>query len=223
MRARTLTELLTEVRALTDTVGDPHVTDAQLTVWINQGIAELWRKLVTVSPDRYAVEATIATTAGDDAYDLEDDFMSIYRVCKMDGTRRIPLEQFEVVGAPYHAPDPSASGQRPRYRVMGGGLDGSTTQIYFDPDPGTATYEYWYIQAPQLLVTGGDTFDGVAGYEDWVVNYTSLKVFIRQQDPEQVGIQAEMMRIEANIAASAARRDVGRAARIVDVRPRRRW
>lgn len=222
MRARTLTQLLTEVRALTDTVGDPHVTDAQLTVWINQGIAELWRKLATVSPDRYAVAETISTTAGTDGYALEDDFMSIYRVCRMQGTTRIPLEEFSVVGIPYIAPDPSVAGQLPQYRVMGGGIDGSTTMIYFDPDPGTNTYEYWYIQAPQLLAAGGDTFDGVAGYEDWVVLFTALRLFIRQQDPEQASIMAEMQRIEANIAASAARRDVGRAARIVDVRPRRR-
>lgn len=220
-RARTLLALRTEVRALTDTVGDDHVSDAQLLVWINQGIAELWRKLVAIAPDRYALPETIATTAGTDSYDLEDDFLSIYRVERMDGSRRIPIEPFNLVQAPYDNADPRTGLNYTRYRVVGGGIDGDGTQLVFDPDPGTHTYRYWYIQAPQNLAADGDLFDGVAGYEDWVVLYTAFRVFVRQQDPDQAGIAAEMARIERSIAASAISRDVGHAPRIADVRPRR--
>lgn len=220
-RARTLLQLRTEVRALTDTVGDDHVSDAQLLVWINQGIAELWRKLVAVSPDRYAIAETITTTVGDSSYDLEDDFLSMYRIEQVRGTQRFPLRDFNLRQAPYDNSDSRGSTGVPRYRVVGGGIDGSTTQIVFDPDPGANTYAYWYIQAPQLLASDDDEFDGIAGYEDWVVLYTALRVYIRQQDPEQASIAAEMARIEASIAASAAHRDVGHAPRIADTRRRR--
>lgn len=220
-RARTLLQLRTEVRALTDTVTDEHASDAQLNVWINQGIAELWRKLVNVSAYRYAIQDTIATTAGTNAYDLEDDFLSILSVWRVSGTQRLPLQNINPVEAPYRASDVRYSGGLPRYWVPGGGLDGSGTQIYFDPDPGTNTYGYWYIQTAQLLAADDDEFDGICGYEDWVVLYTALRVFIRQQDPEQTGILGEMARIENTITASAARRDVGHAPRIADVRPRR--
>lgn len=220
-RTRTLTALQTEVRVLTDTVGDEHVSDAQLLVWINQGIAELWRKLVGALPDRYALYETIATTAGTDSYALEDDFMSIYRVERVEGRNRYPIEPFNMVAAPYRNTDPQNGAGQTRYRIVGGGIDGAGTRIVFDPDPGTATYGYWYIQAPQLLASGADEFDGIAGYEDRVVLYAALRVYIRQQDPDQAAIAAEIARIDAAISASAAHRDVGHAPRIADVRPRR--
>ncbi len=221
-RARTLLELRTEVRALTDTVDDEHASDAIVNVWINQGIAELWRKLVLVGAHRYAVQDTISTTAGDQSYDLEDDFLSILSVWRVVGTQRIPLQNVNPVEAPYRNSDTrNAAGGLPRYWIPGGGIDGSGTQIYFDPDPGTFPYGSWYIQTAQLLAADDDAFDGICGFEDWVVLYAALRVFIRQQDPEQAGIAAEMARIESSITASAARRDVGHAPRIADVRPRR--
>lgn len=219
-RARTLLQLRTEVRALTDTADDEHASDAIVNVWINQGIAELWRKLVNVSAYRYAVQDTITTVAGTNTYDLEDDFLSILSIWRVSGTQRIPLQNINPVEAPYRSSDVSMRGL-PRYWIPGGGIDGSGTAIYFDPDPGANTYGYWYIQTAQLLDADGDTFDGICGYEDWVVLYTALRVFIRQQDPEQVGVIQEMARIESSITASAARRDVGHAPRIADVRPRR--
>lgn len=220
-RARTLTELLTEVRALTDAVGDDHITDAQATVWINQGIAELWRKLVEVSPDRYAIlSSPLSTTAGTAGYSVASDFMSVMRVERLDGTTRIPIDPFNFIQAPRDNPNPRGGGLT-RYRIVGGGAAGTTTQIYFDPDPGTNTYQYWYVQAPPVLV-GGNSFNGIAGYEDWVVLYTALRIYIRQQDPDQASIAQEMMRIESSIKTSASRQDVGRAPRIADVRRRGR-
>jgi len=220
-RARTLLELRTEVRALTDTVDDEHASDAIVNVWINQGIAELWRKLVLVGAYRYALQETIATTAGTFSYDLEDDFLSILSVWRVVGTQRLPLQNVNPVEAPYRSSDTRNTNGLPRYWIPGGGLDGSGTAIYFDPDPGTYTYGYWYIQTAQNLAADDDTFDGICGFEDWVVLYAALRVFIRQQDPEQAGIVQEMARIESSIMASAARRDVGHAPRIADVRPRR--
>lgn len=220
-RARTLESIRDEVRTLTETTYDPNITDAMLLVWINQGIAELWRKLVNVSAYRYAVQDTIATTAGTNAYDLEDDFLSILSVWRVSGTQRLPLQNVNPVEAPYRASDVRYAGGLPRYWIPGGGIDGSGTQIYFDPDPGTNTYGYWYIQAPQSLADDDDEFDGIAGYEDWVVLYTALRVYVRHEDPNQAGILGEMARIESSITASAARRDVGHAPRIADVRPRR--
>jgi hypothetical protein len=222
-RARTLLQLRTEVRTLTDTVGDDHVSDAQLLVWINQGIAELWRDLVATRADRYAVQGTtIATTSGTYEYDLEDDFMSMWVIWRTISGERIPLEEHDPREALRRFPNPSiSSGWALTYRVQYGGIDGTGTQIRFEPNPGTNSYDYYYIQAPQSLAADGDSFDGIAGYEDWVVLYTALRVFIRQQDPDQAGIAAEMARIKGSIMASSAHRDVGHAPRIADTRARR--
>lgn len=218
MRVRTLAELDAEVRGLTDTVNDPHISATLLTTWINQGVAELWRKLVKAYPDRYVLRATVTTTANDFAYDLEEDFLAIRRVDLVQGTQRIAIEPFALQEAPIYSAD-TRGGGRTRYRVVGGGIDGSETQIVFDPSPGANTYDVWYVQAPQLLVADDDVFDGIAGYEDFVVCFAALRVCTRQEtDPSAV--MAEMARVEASIVATAADRDVGRAPRIADVRRR---
>lgn len=232
MRARTLAELDAEARALADTVNDAHISTAQGYRWINQGVAELWRKLVVAYPDRYLVgPVSFTTTAGTARYLLstilddddpettgDEDFMAIRRLDLIQGTRRIAVEPFGMQEPPYHNSD-SRGGGRTRYRVIAQGIDGTGSAIYFDPDPGSNTYELWYIQAPQILVATGDSFDGVAGFEDWVVCFAAMRMCIRQEtDPTP--IMAEMQRIESSITAAAANRDVGRAPRIADVRPR---
>ena len=62
MRTRTLTQLIADVRARADMEGDGHVTDAMITVWLNQGIADLWDMLVFSDPERHYVTDTISTT-----------------------------------------------------------------------------------------------------------------------------------------------------------------
>lgn len=221
MRTRTLLAMRNEARALADTVNDPHVSDAQATLWINQGIADLWRQLVHHDPDRYVIRTTLATTTGTLSYSLTvtaPDLMAIRRVDLIRGTLRIPIEPFSIQEPPYLSQD-SRGGGGTRYRLMGGGIAGAATALYFDPDPGTNTYALWYIQAPQTLSADGDTFDGIAGLEDYVVAFTALRMQIRQEtDPSAV--MAEMSRIASSIGATAAHRDVGRAPRIADVRPR---
>lgn len=218
MRLRTLAELAADVRGLTDTVNDPHISATLATTWINQGIAELWRKLVKAYPDRYVLRASLSTTAGTAEYDLEEDFMAIRRVDLVQGTQRIAVEPFALQEAPIYSGD-TRGGGRTRYRVIGQGIEGDLTQIMFDPDPGTNTYDIWYVQAPQLLAADGDVLDGVAGFEDWVVCFAALRICTRQEtDPSAV--MAEMARVEASIVATAADRDVGRAPRIADVRRR---
>lgn len=233
MRTRTFLALQSEAMALADCGHDTHITEADdgaggtinlAALWVNQGIADLWRKLVRASPDRYVVSATLNTTAGTFAYDLEEDFLAIRRVDLMRGAQRLPVEPFEFQSAPYYVPDTTigvSAGIRTRYRVVGQGVDGSTTQIHFDPDPGTNTYTIWYVTTPPVLAADDDVFDGVAGYEDYIVAYAAFRMMVRQDNTETAAfVLAEQNRIESPIVASAANRDVGRAPRIADVRPR---
>ncbi len=230
-RTRTFAALRSEALALADCGNDPHILEAYdadgtgtvdlAALWVNQGIAELWRKLVHVDPDRYVVRTTQATVVGTSAYNLPAGFMAIRRVDLIVGTNRIPIDRWELQEAPYYSQDQTlgANGYRTRYRVMGQGIAGATTQIWFDPDPGANTFAIWYVVAPILLVADGDTFDGVAGFEDWVVAYAALRM-CQRQETDATPIMAEMARIESSIVATASSRDQGRAPRIADVRQR---
>lgn len=243
MRARTFLALQAEAQALADCGNDPHITAADdgdggtinlSALWVNQGIAELWRKVVRANPDRYLRRVTFSTTAGTAAYNLsdvlddsdpetteDDDFLAIRRLDLIRGNDRIAIDRFELQDAPYRNANPLTGGLT-RYRVIGQGVDGSDSQIYFDPDPGTNTYALWYVQRPPVLTEDDDTFDGIAGLEDWVVCFAALRMCIRQET-STAEIMAEMARIESGIAPIAGQRDMGRAPKIANTRTRTTW
>lgn len=240
MRARTFIALQAEAMALADCGNDPHITEADdgeggtinlAALWVNQGIAELWRKCVRVNPDRYLRRVTFATTTGTAVYALsdilddddpetteDDNFLAVRRLDLLQGNDRIPIDRFELQEAPYRASNQLGAGLT-RYRVIGQGVDGSDSHIYFDPDPGANTYALWYVERPPILTADDDRFDGIAGLEDWVVLYAAKRMAIRQETSTAEMIE-EMARIESSITSSAANRDMGKAPRIVDVRPR---
>lgn len=216
---RTLAEIQTEVRVLTDTVNDRHISDAHLTYWINQGLAELRGILLRLDPDRHVTTTTVSTTAGTAGYNLPANFLSLRRVDLVEGTRRYPIEQFQLQEPPYWYSDFAGSGAPPyaatRYRLIG-------DQITFDPDPGTRTFTLYYVQVPTRLAAGGDTVDGVIGWEDWIVMFVAARVRVRNEEDPSFEL-AEMARIEDKIKAEAANRDSGQAPKIGDVRPRGAW
>ncbi len=222
-RARTVLEIITEARTLADEVNSGHTSAAQALEWASQGIAELWAMLVAQDNDRYIALTpdSITTVAGTLVYALDDEIFRVRRVDLVEGSARFPVERFNFVEPPYRNSYPTtvSAGGYPRYAIIGQGADGSDSSIMFDPDPGVRTFEVWYVQAPPVITDSGDSFDGVAGWESWVVCYIALRMCIRgETDPTP--IQMEMARIEQRIKTSAAKRDVSRASRVADVRSR---
>jgi hypothetical protein len=204
----------TEVRVLTDTVNDGHITDAHLNVWINQGLRELVGTLSRIDPDRYYVTTDLNTTAGTLLVALPSNFHQMRRVDWLVGTQTYPIEPFSLQEPPYL--DPYASPGNPyadlRYRVM-------AQALYFNRDPGAGTVRIHYTQAPITLSLDGSSFDGVMGWEDWIVMFAAARVRVRNDEDASFEL-AEMARIEDKIKSEASNRDAGRAPRIADVRPR---
>lgn len=229
-RTRTRSQIMAAARALADQTGTTRCTDAQLAYQINQLIAQLWGKLVAVDPDRYLTTHDLSTTAGTKAYNLTTaaaDFMSMRRVARVDGDREWPIEKYGLAEKSYYQDDyPGFSSfTRVRYRVWGTGIDGADCTINFEPDPGTATYRLYYVQAPQVIdeTAGGDsdTLDGVAGWEAWIEH--KLAIWMKERDEEDTsGLRADVAQIERTMMVLAAQRDAGKAPRVQNVRRRRR-
>lgn len=242
MRARTFIALQAEAMALADCGNDPHITEADdgeggtinlAALWVNQGIAELWRKCVRVNPDRYLRRVEFTTTAGTAAYALsdilddddaetteDDNFLAVRRIDLIRNGQRTPIEEFSLQEAPFNYPTTTNAGLT-RFRVIGQAVDGTDSHIYFDPDPGTNTYALWYVERPPVLVADDDSFDGVAGFEDIVVAYAAERMALRQDNTETAQLIAALgARAESSIVPIATTRNMGSAPRIADVRPR---
>lgn len=232
MRTRTLQQILDSARALADQAGDndERNSDASLIYQANQFVAMLWGKLVAVAPDRFLQTYDLATTAGTKSYLLTavTDFMAMRRVARVDGSgNECRIEAFGLAEKTY---SPRAFPLAPvRYRVWGQGLDGSNVSINFEPDPGTNTYRLYYVQAPQNLALVGDSYDGVAGFENWIEH--RLAIWMKERDEEDTsGLRADLAAIEQSIMALAGQRDAGEAPRTQETRQgrwlgsaRRRW
>jgi hypothetical protein len=221
MRTRTLAELRTDVRNRADMVNDAHVTDAMLTTWLNQGIAELWDILLYADPDRCFRQIDVSTTAGVSTYELPEDFYQIRGLDLIIQGRQIPVEPFtfqERVGPTagtlvgyYGAPST-------RYMVrFSDDVATPALALVFDPDPGTQTYRLYYIFTPTLLSADGDTFDGVAGWEDYAVEY-ARKCALERQEQDSSPAAFAMAALKARIEKMATLKDASYQPTIADVR-----
>lgn len=208
-----------QARSLADMVNSTFVTDAEANVLINQGIAELWSMLTTQDPQRYMLIDQISLVAGTREYALPDDFMALVGVDWINGNARLPLEPFALNDRGVHpdadsaflALDPWTPALR--YDVRYSGIDGSGVRLVFDRDPPTGTVDVLYVQAPQLLALDADEFDGIAGWEDWVILDVAIKMLAKEESDPSVYV-AQQARLEQRIKALAPRRDIGRARQI---------
>lgn len=211
-----------QARAYADAVQSRNTTDAEANVWLNQWLAQLWGMLTTLDPLRFKVTTTLTTT-GALEYDFADgtafdptaeDFMSIVGVDWMTSGGRFPLSPYgfndravDSVSSPAVF---AALAQNARYAVHGQGIDGDATRLVFDRRPQAGTYEVHYIQAPQDLAADGDTFDGVAGFEEWAVLNVAILIKDRE-DSDTTVLERRLARVESNIRTLGAARDSGRA------------
>lgn len=177
-RTRQLDELRDEVRQRSDTENDPHITDAELTRWINQSAARWWGHIVRARGEQYVMTtATPSTVAGTATVAVPSDFFKLKGIqwdrgsSKRQRIHRIELQDFLRLDVD------SRDWTTGRLRVM---VEG--TNFRFHPTP-NAVYNLivWYIPAAPQLSADDDTLDGVNGWEEWVVLDAAIKVMAKQK------------------------------------------
>jgi hypothetical protein len=221
MRTRTLAQLREEALERSDNVGNGAITTAFANTLVNQGIAELVDLLVASDPERYYATETISTTAGTASYaPVATTVRSVIGVSLVVDDQRIPIEPLliqERLGPRNYTP----AGRYPhtRYALRG---NGAGTRLHFDPDPGTNTYELIYVAQPANLTADGDTFDGFAGWEDYVVLYVAIALKDKLEEDSSF-LRADLAKIRERIKCYAEERDAGSPPRIANVRRRHRY
>ena len=212
-RSRTLTNLLDDVRKAADIEGAAaRFPDAELTEYINQSIARLYTMLDRLDSTHYQNTQTITTVSGTKAYSLADSFWTLKGVrVRVSGNVQFRARRYmPEEGQWLDTMGVWAQGNPVCYRLVG-------NTIAFSPVPtGAYTVYVDYTDAPTRLSSGGDTFDGIAGFERWVVLDAAIKC--KQKDSLDPGLLlGEKAELELWITTMASSRDVGQPERVQDV------
>lgn len=214
-RSRSLTNMLLDVRMRTNQENSTFVTDAELTEYLNQELAELWTRLVIVQGQpAYRSSTTIAVTAPTAVYALPADFLSVQNVeATIDGltfalrpymqSERADLMNSGVVQL-YGPYGPL------QYRVTGNNIE-------FRPATRNFSADVFYTPCQPRLSAGSDTFDGFNGFEMCAIAGVCAVVMAKEEsDPSfYMGLKQQFYRVAE---AAMAQRDMGSPERVQDVR-----
>lgn len=218
-RARPLSEIVDEAYRLADAVrNDLRHPRPDVIRWVNKGLAELCDLIGERNGRDWFRSSASITLTGATEYPLPATFYKLVGIRRADGgalTPYAPAQEAELR-------DSTAMTGTARYYQLRGAeisvLPASTGTITLD-----------FIANFADLVAETDTFDGVAGWEDYASLYAAKRMAIRDESPELVGIlEGELGKMSARVRAMAAARDVGAPKRVKDVRgqlahARRRW
>jgi hypothetical protein len=216
---RTLAQLRAGVLRRANLENDPNAEDV-VDDAINASVRKMWSYKVEENAALLTVATpqSITATTGTQSYALPAGFGQLVRLDRVDGTDRVQvLEAPMMLEADFSRTGSATSADFVQYRVIGGGIDGSAARLFLLPDPGTFTYELWYVQSPQTLVGDGALLDVTYGEEDYVEARTAAELCERQDRPSDVH-----RRLEAESLQCCKRlwrtRDKGRPNRVINVR-----
>lgn len=184
-----LLELRTGARRLSDTVNDRNVSDDWLTSLANLHLCDVYDRLVDAGPaDYYAATAQITTSNGIIEYPLEVNFRNLLNVYVRESSdERRPIF-------------PMPEGARGRFKAP----------------TGEWTLDVEYIPAPPTLEDDGDTFDGVSGWEELIMNLMARDVMTGRES-DMSPVLATIARLDARIASRARSRDKGQPKYVTDL------
>lgn len=173
-RTATLLEMRTRARESADMVNSLFVSDDELTRYINEGISELHDLLIMqFGEDYYLKSASLTITSGDDTSDIPSDFYKIAGIDVPYSGTSYSLKKFDF--AERNAQILSSDVRNLRYRLVG-------TTIKFSPVPSsTITATIWYHPYATVLSSNGSTFDGINGWEEYVVIDAAIKMLNKEE------------------------------------------
>lgn len=207
-RTKTLLLLRTEIYERSET-REIQVPTAELTRQINGSIAELYDLLVSVNKDFYLSSNNISVVSGTETYALPADFWRVQGVDVLSSGKYYPMPRFNFAER-HQLQDSGDVIRSARYRVMG-------SNLRIRPKPTwTGTAVLWYIPAPAQLVNDSDTFDGIAGWEEYVVVDCCIKLAQKREEDASLLVKLKGDLV-ARIRSSACERDDAEPDRVRDV------
>jgi len=205
----TASVLMTDVRRLTDTENDAHITDAYLLTLIDRSYNKLYRLITTQYESFFDTEDTSKSLiVGQRDYALASDLMHLKGVDLVIGGERVPMRVYSFGERNQRGQDPRLlrvgydNRTQYRYRTQGNNLR-------IDPVPtSTEQLVMTYVPRPVRITTSGQTFDVIAGFDDFIIYDASMFVLARQERDPSIYMAARQA-AEQEVIKAVSPRDVG--------------
>lgn len=204
-------ELQEKIRARGE-IRTVYVPPAELKIWINDSIRDLYDQLISANQDTFVkCSPSISVTSDRDVYDLPEDFAALRRVEALYGGVNDwrGLEQYSFQNRSNYN---LATTIEPfwRYREMGG-------KLYLVPIPTTGgSIRAWYIPVPPRLTEDGDEADFIFGWDEYVVLDCLVK-HAQKEESDSAPFLAKQSTVLDRILGRAKVRNYGEPNRIRDV------
>jgi len=193
---------------------DRHPRDVVLR-YVNQGATELYDQLVEARGRAYfrVTAPTITTLAATSRYPLP---AALYRLIsiRVSGQGGYCLTPFTPQDEPYLR-EPSATAAKPTHYELQPGY----VELLPLHSAGSAIIVDYVPVFTDLTDTAASTFDGINGWEDYIVYFAAREMFIHDGELGEAGVQDKAMQAMAmRIGKLAPHRDAFRAERVKNVR-----
>ena len=220
-RTRTLTDLIADVRDRADVENSTHVTDAQITRYINQSGAALHAMMVEHDEDEFTEELTLTAAAGAEYSTIGTgaggEFLEVkpYKIVGVDvvdsnGVSYPVPRYMHGERANLESAGITSVFQLTRYRWRG------TNTLYWAPPFSTnVTVRVTYVPS-YVDLSGSDPFDGRDGWEEWIVLDAAIKVAIKEETDDSQMVRERAV-VEQRIRQQMIARDRANPKRIKDV------
>jgi hypothetical protein len=222
MSSVTLQQLRDQARARADMQNSGFISDSELDFYINSEIQELYDLLVTKFEDYYLQTSNFSIAQGSNSFNLPEDF---YKMRGVDITiatgqyinaRPFNFEDRNITTNPMAVP---FNNNLYNYRYQ---IRGNTVYFLSQPDNQAIAGRLWYVPTFEKLEDGDDTFDGINGYEEYVILGATIRMLMKEESDARVHI-AMKQEMKKRIEETAANRDVGRPEKVTDVRGACEW
>jgi hypothetical protein len=176
-RSVTTAALISRIRARGD-IRDVRHTDAQLKDWIDESYAELYDIMVSTNLDLFVTSDAVSVVSGTSSYSLPADWYKVVGVEVPSGGLTYNIPRFRW--SDRHRLQSSGSNPTSMaYRIKG-------DNIYFKPTPNfSATVTLYYVPAPSKIAGADGSFDGVSGWEKYIVEDVCVKAKMADEEDEK--------------------------------------
>lgn len=210
-RARTLTNLIADCRQRADMVNSTFVTDAEITEWLNQELAEVWGLIVlNETHPHFRSSTSYSVTVGNNLQALPASFWRAQEVtATINGitgtiTSFMPMERARLSNQGV-----AGWGMPTRARIQG-------SNIEFQPVLEAFTATLYFTPVQPRLSAGSDTFDGFNGYEMAAIHGTVAQMLAKEESDSTFSERQKERWIKI-IEAIANSRDGNQPDRVQDV------